>query len=86
LAMLQAVACGVPVLASNIEGNTAVLGCDHPGLFPPGDAARLAQLMTAAARDPGFLPQLRESQQRVDIPWSDQSARQLADIYRALLP
>ena len=85
LAMLQVVACGVPVLASNIEGNTAVLGSDHPGLFPPGDAAWLAKLMTAAAQDPGFLLQLRESQQRVDIPWSDQSARQLADIYRALL-
>jgi glycosyltransferase involved in cell wall biosynthesis len=85
LAMLQAVACGLPVLASNIEGNTAVLGSDHPGLFPPGDAAWLAKLMTAAAHDPGFLLQLRESQQRVDIPWSDQSARQLADIYRALL-
>ena len=85
LAMLQAVACGVPVLASKIEGNTAVLGSDHPGLFPPGDAAWLARLMTTAARDPGFLLQLRESQQRVDIPWSDQSARQLAGIYRTLL-
>ena len=85
LAMLQAVACGVPVLASNIEGNTAVLGRDHPGLFPPGDVAWLAKLLTAAARDPGFLLQLRESQQRVDIPWSDQSARQLAELYRALL-
>ena len=85
LAMLQAVACGIPVLASNIEGNTAVLGSDHPGLFPVGDAAWLSKLMTAASRDPGFLLQLRESQQRVEIPWSDQSARQLATIYRALL-
>ncbi len=85
LALLQAAACGVPVLASNIEGNTAVLGRDHPGLFPPGDAARLAELF-AAARDPGFLRQLHESQQRVDIPWSDRSARQLAGIYRTLLP
>ena len=73
------------MLASNIEGNTAVLGRDHPGLFPPGDAARLAELC-AAARDPGFLRQLHESQRRVEIPWSDRSARQLAGIYRALLP
>jgi glycosyltransferase involved in cell wall biosynthesis len=85
LALLQAVACGVPVLASNIEGNTAVLGRDHPGLFAPGDAPTLAEFF-AAARDQEFLRRLHESQQRVDIPWSDRSARQLAGIYRALLP
>lgn len=86
LALLQAVACGIPVLASNIEGNTAVLGPDHPGLFAPRDAGWLAKLMVSASRDPSFLLQLRESQQRVDIPWCEDSARQLADIYRALLP
>lgn len=86
LALLQAVACGIPVLASNIEGNTAVLGQDHPGLFTPRDEGWLAKLMISASRDPSFLLQLRESQQRVDIPWSDDCARKLADIYRALLP
>lgn len=85
LALLQAVACGIPVLASNIEGNTAVLGPDHPGLFAPRDAGWLAKLMVSAARDPSLLLQLRESQQRVDIPWSEESARQLTDIYLALL-
>ena len=83
LALWQAVACGVPVLATGIEGNTAVLGHDHPGLFAPRDAARLAGLF-ASARDPDFLRQLHESQERAQIPWSDRSARQLADIYRAL--
>lgn len=86
LALLQAVACEIPVLATNIEGNTAVLGQDHPGLFPTGDAAWLARLITSASRDSDFLSKLRESGQRVEIPWSDQSGRQLADIYRALLP
>jgi len=85
LALLQAAACGVPVLASNIEGNTAVLGRDHPGLFAPGDAAWLAKLMIAAARDTAFLPKLRESQRSIEIPWSDGSARQLAELYRGLL-
>jgi glycosyltransferase involved in cell wall biosynthesis len=86
LAMLQAVACGIPLLASDIEGNTAVLGRDHPWLFAPGDAAGLARLLAAASRDAGFLLQLCQSQQRVDIPWSDQSARQLSDLYRTLIP
>lgn len=86
LALLQAAACGIPVLATNIEGNTAVLGQDHPGLFASRDAEWLAKLMVSASCDPGFLLQLRESQQRVEIPWSDDSAQQLAGIYRALLP
>ena len=85
LALLQAVACGLPVMASNIEGNTAVLGHDYPGLFAAGDSAWLAKLLTTAARDASFLPKLRESLRGVEIPWSDASARQLADIYRGLL-
>jgi glycosyltransferase involved in cell wall biosynthesis len=86
LALLQAAACGLPVLASNIEGNTAVLGADYPGLFAPGDAAGLAQLLVTSARDASFLPKLRGIVPSADIPWSDVSARQLADIYRTLLP
>ena len=85
LALLQAAACGVPLLASNIEGNTAVLGRDYPGLFAPGDATWLAKLLVTASRDDAFLPKLRENLQNIDIPWSDASARQLADIYRTLL-
>jgi glycosyltransferase involved in cell wall biosynthesis len=85
LALLQAAACGVPVLASNIEGNTAVLGRDYPGLFAPGDATWLAKLLAAASRDAAFLAKLREGLRDIKIPWSDASARQLADIYRTLL-
>ena len=45
LAMLQALSCGLPVLASRIEGNTVILGDSHPGLFDPNDPAALAELM-----------------------------------------
>ncbi|HEY5792292.1 MAG TPA: glycosyltransferase, partial [Chthoniobacterales bacterium] len=44
LALLQAVACGIPVVASAIEGNLAVLGADHPGLFPAGGTAAYLQV------------------------------------------
>jgi glycosyltransferase involved in cell wall biosynthesis len=84
LALLQAIACGVPVLASNIEGNTAVLGKDHPGLFPPGDHRKLANLMVAASRDPGFLRRLQESQKQVEVPWSEGAARELTAVYRSM--
>jgi glycosyltransferase involved in cell wall biosynthesis len=53
LAMLQAASCGLPILASRIEGNTAVVGDHHPGLFDPSDTAALATLMKTAISDPG---------------------------------
>lgn len=45
LAMLQALSCRLPVLASRIEGNTAILGDSHPGLFDPKNPAALARLL-----------------------------------------
>jgi len=86
LALLQAVACCVPVLASKIEGNIDVLGADHPGLFDADDAGSLARLMTTALRNPDFPSHLLALQKRVVIPWSHESAGQLAKIYRSLLP
>jgi glycosyltransferase involved in cell wall biosynthesis len=57
LALLQAISCRLPVLASRIEGNTAILGENHPGLFDPTDVPALATLMNAATSDPArFLP------------------------------
>jgi len=86
LALLQAVACGVPVLASKIEGNIDVLGADHPGLFGADDAGSLAGLITTAVRDPDFTPGLLALQKRIVVPWSHEAAGQLATIYRSLLP
>jgi glycosyltransferase involved in cell wall biosynthesis len=86
LALLQAVACGIPVLASRIEGNIAVLGADHPGLFEARDAGHLAKLMGNAVHDPDFVPRLVMRQRQVAIPWSHEAAGQLAAIYRSLLP
>jgi hypothetical protein len=42
----------LPVLASRIEGNTAILGDKHVGLFDPADASTLATLMKAAMSEP----------------------------------
>jgi glycosyltransferase involved in cell wall biosynthesis len=52
LALLQAISCRLPVLASRIEGNTAILGDKHVGLFDPADASTLATLMKAAMSEP----------------------------------
>lgn len=48
----EAVAAGVPVLASHIEGSRGLLGEDHPGYFPVGDTDALRALLLAVESDP----------------------------------
>ena len=56
----EAIAQGVPVIASDIPGNRGMLGADYPGYYSPEDAGALAALMRRAAADAGFLAALRE--------------------------
>lgn len=49
----EALAAGVPVLASRIPGSVGLLGTDHPGYFPTGDTAALAAALDAAEHDRG---------------------------------
>lgn len=57
-AVIEAVMAHTPVIASRIDGNTGLLGSGYPGLFAVGDAARAAQLVMRAAREPSFLRRL----------------------------
>jgi glycosyltransferase involved in cell wall biosynthesis len=41
----------VPVIASDIPGNTGILGRDWPALFAPGDTMALAELLRRLATD-----------------------------------
>lgn len=50
-ALLEACAASRVVVASDIPGNTAVLGEDYPLLFPPGDPDALARCLVAALSD-----------------------------------
>ena len=54
----EAIAAGVPVLASAIEGSLGLLGTDYPGIFPVGDTEALVRLLARAENDPPFLAQL----------------------------
>jgi putative glycosyltransferase (TIGR04348 family) len=57
-AVIEAVRCGTPVLASRIPGNVGLLGDDYDGYFPVGDAAALADLLQRARDDTAFLRRL----------------------------
>ena len=50
----EAIAIGVPVIASDIAGNRGLLGDAYPAYFPVGDPAALSQLLTRAETDPIF--------------------------------
>jgi putative glycosyltransferase (TIGR04348 family) len=52
--IIEAVTCGVPVLASDINGNRGMLGEDYAGYFAPGDAAALAALIERSIADAAF--------------------------------
>ena len=83
LAMLQAISCGLPVVASRIEGNTAVLGASHNGLFAPDDHARLADILEAASQNRDVLMSFRAN---VDVPTCGNAAKQLKSIYQKIIP
>ncbi len=57
----EAVAAGVPVLASRIDGSVGLLGRDYPGYFPVGDTTALARLLRRIERRPEFLARLRRA-------------------------
>ena len=57
--IIEAVTSGVPVLASDIDGNRGMLGADYAGYFALGDAPALAALMTRCIDDRAFLAQLQ---------------------------
>jgi putative glycosyltransferase (TIGR04348 family) len=64
-AVIEAITSGTPVLASRIDGNTGLLGRDHPGLFAAGDARAAARLLRRAALDATFLRRLRTASRRL---------------------
>lgn len=57
----EALALGVPVIASRVPGIVGVLGTEHPGLFPSGDTAALARLLRRAETDAAFVESLRRA-------------------------
>jgi putative glycosyltransferase (TIGR04348 family) len=54
----EAIAIGIPVIATDIPGNRGLLGADYPAFFPVGDHAVLAGLLRQALSDPRFVNRL----------------------------
>ncbi len=76
LALLEAMASGLPIVATSVPGNAAVIEHGVTGLLvPPGDDLLLAQAITLLLQDPERARELgeqakRTAQERYDIPQS----------------
>ena len=54
----EAIAIGIPVIASDIAGNRGLLGENYPAYFPVGDQAALSRLLVKAEFDQAFYQSL----------------------------
>ncbi len=64
----EAIAMGVPVVGTLIEGNTGLLGEDYPGLVPVRDDQALADLLYRLEKEPDLLAELQDRiDSRVDL-------------------
>jgi len=55
----EALAAGVPIIASRVSGNVGMLGRDYAGYFPFGNERALARLLWRAESDAAFYARLK---------------------------
>lgn len=83
----EAIAIGVPVIASAISGNIGLLGAGYPGYYPFANETALAAMLARAQSDPAWLAALEAAvkarRQEVD-PAAERKAiaRLIADLSR----
>jgi putative glycosyltransferase (TIGR04348 family) len=58
LAIIEAIQCGTPVIASRVAGHIGLLGADYEGFFEWGDAQGAAALLQRFAQEPAFAARL----------------------------
>lgn len=79
----EAIAAGVPVLASRIPGNVGLLGKGYHGYYPVSNAQALAKLIARAKRDPAFLEDLEKAvKARRPLTWPDSERSALAALLK----
>jgi glycosyltransferase involved in cell wall biosynthesis len=83
LALLQAIACRIPIIATRIEGNAAVLGEKHPGLFTPSSLEEYRSLLQRGIREDAFRNDLLAFQDSLveELPTAPRIAGELARLY-----
>jgi putative glycosyltransferase (TIGR04348 family) len=73
----EALASGVPVIASDIPGNVGMLGDDYPGYYPVGDEEALSRLLYRAEINGTFYETLEagcEARRHLVLPGREKEA------------
>lgn len=71
----EALAAGVPVIASDISGNIGMLGKGYPGYYPVVEEHQLAEALSKAESDPDFYSDLiRHCRERRALMTPDREA------------
>lgn len=87
LSFLEAMACGIPIVATANEGSTPLLGQTGAGILSPaGDAGRLARSMAALLDDPAEARRLGDAGRRAacELYSLGNSLRAYQDLYVTL--
>ncbi len=78
LVLFEALACGLPVIGSNVGGIPEAIKDGENGLLvPPGDALRLAETIERMVGDAAFYARMREGAARTAVPSYDNLAQRL---------
>ncbi len=88
LSVLEAMACGLPVVATRAGGHLETLGLlDSPALFPPGDVEAAGTLLRRLAEDSGERHRLAVAQRQLQRSRFTLEAQQRAtdEVYRGVL-
>jgi glycosyltransferase involved in cell wall biosynthesis len=85
LPALEAMACGTPVVTSNVASLPEIIG-EAGVLIPPGDQQALSQALQDVLSDPGLQTHLaiKGPQQASQFTW-ERTARQTLQVYRQVL-
>jgi glycosyltransferase involved in cell wall biosynthesis len=85
-AILEAMACGLPVVATRVGGNPEIVDAECGELTAPGDANELAEAMLGMLQDAGKRTRMGEcAHQRILANYSlDSMARAYETLYREL--
>lgn len=78
----EAIASGIPLLSTRIEGSIGLLGTGFPGYFEPGDERALASLLDRSESDAAFRSELRAHGEALQPLFTPERER---ESWRALL-
>jgi phosphatidylinositol alpha-mannosyltransferase len=85
--LIEAMASGVPIVASNIEGYAGVVTHGQEGLLvPPRNAAKLAEALKTVLRDRGMQRQMGDRGRITAQTYSwDKVAQRVVNYYQSVL-